>query len=582
MIVISGVGIISAVGNNLEEFRDALYEGKSGIRSVKYLATTHRDALLGEVQLSNTELAGRLGISWSPELSRTVLLGSLALREAIQHAALTPNDLRVTALVSGTTVANMDCVERVYDGKTSSHIYGNCGKTTEEMAALVGDFAFLTTCSTACSSAANAFVLGANLIRGGVYERVVVGGSECLSLFHFNGFRSLQILDSLPCRPFDATRAGLNLGEGAAFFVLEEEAVALARGVKPLAILAGWSNTTDAFHQTASSENGEGAYLAMQNALRKANLSPQQIDYINAHGTGTRNNDASESTAIRRVFGERIPPTSSTKSMTGHTTSAAGAIEMVVSLLALRDQFLPKNLNFEEAADDTIVPITTTLFDVPLHHVLCNSFGFGGNDTSLILSEYVKAGLTDKSILKRPVFLKTVVKFSDLTSDELPKLSPLVTRRLSGMLRRGLLTSLVVLKRVGIEHPDAIIVGTADGCVVETANFLEILHTDGEGCLSPTHFIQSTYNTLSSLISIHTKTHGYNSTYSQGKDSLKSALLDAMLQLQLGDIRNAIVGLHDEANETAYVFFLDVDPTDAIATIMNVKDLDNICGDYSY
>ena len=582
MIVVSGAGIISAIGNNLEEFREALCQAKSGIRAVKYLDTTHREVLVGEVQLSNIELADRLGVVLRADLSRTVLLGAIALREAVQHAQLSKNDIQRTALVSGTTVANMDCIERSYDGNNPPQIYGDCGRTTEEIAALVGQFAFLTTCSTACSSAANAFILGANLIRSGAYTRVVVGGSECLSRFHFNGFRSLQIMDARPCRPFDAKRAGLNLGEGAAFFVLEREDVALKRDIEPLALLSGWGNTADAFHQTASSENGEGAYLAMQKALSMSGLTPQQIDYVNAHGTGTINNDASESAALRRVFGEGIPPVSSTKSMTGHTTSVAGAVEMAVCLLALRNHFLPKSLNFENAAEDTIVPITKTKFDVPLHHVLCNSFGFGGNDTALILSEYKRAPRSTEEITKRPVFLKTVVRYADIAPEELPKLSPLVTRRLSGLLRRGLLPSLVALKRVGIEHPDAIIIGTADGCVVETAHFLHSLYTDGEGCLSPTHFIQSTYNTLSSLISIHTKTHGYNSTYSHGKDSLKSALLDAMLQLQFGDINNALVGLHDEINETAVVYFLDANATNALTTIANIEDLDRICGDSSY
>lgn len=581
MIVVSGVGIISAIGNNLEEFRQALYEGRSGIRRVKYLDTTHREALVGEVQLSNAELASLLQIPLRTDLSRTVLLGAIALREAVQKAKLTKDELRTTALVSGTTVANMDCIERSYDGNNPPQIYGDCGRTTEEIAALVGSFAFLSTCSTACSSAANAFILGANLIRSGEYTRVIVGGSECLSRFHFNGFRSLQILDSAPCRPFDSTRAGLNLGEGAAYFVLEREDVVLARGAEPLAILSGWGNTADAFHQTASSENGEGAYLAMEKALSRSGLIPEQIGYVNAHGTGTINNDASESVALKRVFGEVLPPVSSTKSMTGHTTSVAGAVEMVVSLLALRNNFLPKNLNFEKAGTDTIVPITQTKFDVPLHHVLCNSFGFGGNDTTLILSEYTKSDNTISWPAKRPVFLKAVIRYADIPTEELPKLPPLVTRRLSGVLRRGLLTSLVTLKQVGVEHPDAIIIGTADGCVVETANFLHALHTVGEGCLSPTNFIQSTYNTLSSLISIHTKTHGYNSTYSHGKDSLKSALLDAMLQLQFGDINNALVGLHDEANEMALVCFLDAEAANAIATITNVEDLDRICGDYS-
>ena len=233
---------------------------------------------------------------------------------------------------------------------------------------------------------ANAIVMGANLLRSRMTDVAVVGGSECISRFHLNGFNSLMILDPNQCRPFDADRAGLNLGEGAAYLVLETEDHARQRGAQPLARLAGYGNACDAFHQTASSDNGEGAFLAMQKALGMAGLQPSDIDYVNAHGTGTPNNDASESQAIKRLFSNTLPPISSTKGMTGHTTSASGSIETVICLLALQHAFLPANYGFTTPMPDGITPVAHVKTGRELRHVMCNSFGFGGNDTSLILS----------------------------------------------------------------------------------------------------------------------------------------------------------------------------------------------------
>lgn len=230
-------------------------------------------------------------------------------------------------------------------------------------------------------------MFGANLLRTGQYERVVVGGSESLSNYHLNGFNSLMILDRETCRPFDASRAGLNLGEGAAYLVLETLESARQRGAEPLARFSGFGNACDAFHQTASSENGEGAFLAMQKALRMAGLQPSDIDYVNAHGTGTPNNDASESAALRRVFTESVPPVSSTKAFTGHTTSASGSIEAVFCLLALQHSFVPLQLNWHTPDAACVTPCTAVL-NKPLRHILSNAFGFGGNDSSIIISRY--------------------------------------------------------------------------------------------------------------------------------------------------------------------------------------------------
>ena len=368
---------MSALGVGKADNLAALRAGTSGVGALRYLETQLRDFPVGEVLYSNEELA-RMGGDVPASWPRTSLMSAVALKEALSQAGLRGG--REMLLVGGTTVGGMDLTEKQFPHYAPSH---GCGESTDLPAQALG-FDGATTLSTACSSAANAFIYGANLLRSGRCTRVVVGGSESLSSYHLNGFHSLMILDSEPCRPFDASRAGLNLGEGAAYLVLETAASARERGAKPLARLSGFGNACDAFHQTASSEDGEGAFLAMRKALSMAGLSPEDIGYVNAHGTGTPNNDASESAALRRIFGEALPPVSSTKPYTGHTTSASGSIEAVFCLLALSEGFLPGQLNWHTPDPACITPCGPLQRKVD--HILCNAFGFGGNDSSLVLS----------------------------------------------------------------------------------------------------------------------------------------------------------------------------------------------------
>lgn len=396
-IFITGSGAVSALGLDRRQLLAGLLAGRSGIAPVLWLQTADRSFLVGEVPMDDAGMKSLLGFSPDTVISRTSLMGILALKEALAAAGLDSGldsgALRTMPLVSGTTVGGMDCSERYYrDFLSERHDYDaylaihDCGASTDAIAAYFGGSAFSTTLSTACSSAANAVILGANLIKAGRFDRVAVGGSESLSDFHLNGFHSLMIVDREPCRPFDKTRAGLNLGEGAAFLILESEASAVRRGVRPLAELAGYGNACDAFHQTASSAEGEGPFLAMRQALEMAGIPADSVDYINAHGTGTPNNDASESAAIRRLFGADCPPVSSTKGFTGHTTSASGSIESVICLLAMQHGVIPANLNWKEADEACIRPVAALREGVRMDHVLCNSFGFGGNDSALLFS----------------------------------------------------------------------------------------------------------------------------------------------------------------------------------------------------
>lgn len=410
-LVITGAGVVSAIGCGKSASLDALRSCRSGIGPVTYLQGGPEGLPAGEVPLSNEEMAALAGITLDQEWPRTSLMSVLALQEALEQAGITysgrktfpsakknadapgnvslPENKSALSLceipvIGGTTVGGMDLTEKIYPRVSPLH---GCGASTDIAVEFLGGCREATTVSTACSSATNAIIFGANLLRSGKCECVVCGGSESLSAYHFHGFNSLMILDKEPCRPFDASRAGLNLGEGAAYLVLETEESALRRGVKPIAVLSGWGNACDAFHQTASSPEGEGAFLAMQKALVMAGLEPSAIDYVNAHGTGTPNNDASESAAIRRIFGSAVPPVSSTKPFTGHTTSASGSIKAVFCLLAMQHGFVPRQLNWSTPDPECVVPQVEPL-DKSLRHIVCNAFGFGGNDSSIILSAY--------------------------------------------------------------------------------------------------------------------------------------------------------------------------------------------------
>ena len=560
-IAITGEGIVSAIGLNKQEVLESLQEGRSGIGEMKYLQSVHHELPVGEVDLSNEQMKEMLGIPAGQTMSRTSLMGMLAIDQALKEAHVDLENLRARkteekplhiVLVSGTTVGGMDITELCFDHlEEQANIeilkHHDCGNSTQLMADHFGIFDEATTLSTACSSAANAIMLGARLLKAGKADLVVAGGTEALSRFHLNGFNSLMILDHEPCRPFDATRAGLNLGEGAAFVVLEPEEKAQQREVTPHAYLTGYGNACDAFHQTASSENGEGAYLAMTEALEMAHLSATDIQYVNAHGTGTPNNDQSESISLKRVFGDKMPLISSTKSFTGHTTSASGSIETIICILAMQHHFVPANLGWKNPMENGIIP-SMGVQNIELENVLCNSFGFGGNDSSLLISLHPK-GLTSEPL--RNVGIKVLAKVEISSEDQLADIrkyvKPLEARRMGKIMKSSLLSSLEALEQAGIAIPDAIITGTPYGCLENSERLLEQIKEDGEGMLKPTYFMQSTHNTIGSNVAIKTHCHGYNVTYTQGRHSLEWAIRDAELLLRSGKVKNVLVGCHDES-----------------------------------
>lgn len=394
-IAITGMGIISSIGNNVEENLQSLQSGKHGISDIELFETRHAGSIkTGEIKLSNAALAEKLHLKDVKNATRTALLGMIAAKEAIESAGITDINEYKTGLISSTSVGGMDMTEKYFysyedfpeqQKYIDSHDAGNSSLLIADYLGLKG---MVSTISTACSSAANAIMMGAKLIKNGVLDRVIVGGTDALSKFTLNGFNTLMILTDSYNTPFDNDRKGLNLGEAAAFIVLESDEVVKKTNKKILGYLSGYGNANDAHHQTASSENGQGAFLAMEKALKVSGLDKEQIDYINVHGTATPNNDLSEGIAMIRIFGEnKVPDFSSTKAFTGHTLAAAAGIEAVYSLLALQNNIIFPNLNFKtKMAEFNLTPVTE-LREKNISHVLSNSFGFGGNCSTLIFSK---------------------------------------------------------------------------------------------------------------------------------------------------------------------------------------------------
>jgi len=395
-VFVTGIGVISALGFDIDETASALQKSKSGIGRISLFDTVYKEEIpVAEVKASNNELAERAQVKQDGLFSRTSLLGLIAARQALSQAQVRDFTGSRTGLISATTTGGMDRSERFFKeylkndrrGRLRDIVTHDCGNSTEIIARQTGIKDYVTTISTACSSSANAILLGARLVKNGMLDRVLAGGVDALTLFTLNGFNSLMILDRNGCKPFDEERNGLTLGEGAGFLMIESERLVKKQGKTILGEVKGYGNACDAHHQTASSPEGNGAYLSMEKALITAGLKPAMIDYINAHGTGTKNNDLSEGIAIKRLFQDSVPAFSSTKAYTGHTLGAAGAIEAVFCIMALQHQWLYPNLNFRQTMKELgFSPVASFQHHVPVRYIMSNSFGFGGNNTSIIFS----------------------------------------------------------------------------------------------------------------------------------------------------------------------------------------------------
>ena len=378
-IAIAGCGVVCAVGNGVAALREALRTNTSHLRpNERFTGSRFQSNIVGAAPIDST--------SDNPAHQLT----SIALREAAAqfrtpHSALHISPARL-GLVLSTTKANIEALERLSDGRPCSdtarrHLQADL--LAADLATEFGALGPVQNISNACVSGLVALMQGAKLIQRGAADAVLVVGVDHLSAFVVAGFTALKAIDPEGCRPFDQNRRGLSPGEAGAAVMLVRADLAPQNSIT----LTGWGSSNDANHMTGPSRDGAGLAQAIRAALHIAKLQPQQIDYVNVHGTGTPYNDAMESAALRTVFGESIPPISGIKGMLGHTLGAAGVVETIACVLAMQEQFLPGTPRLNTIAEG----LPQSLVKEPrpatqLKHILKLNTGFGGVNGALILS----------------------------------------------------------------------------------------------------------------------------------------------------------------------------------------------------
>lgn len=609
--IVTGVGIICAAGCGLEEVGAALGEGRSGLgpltlfRSIRF-----GRALVGQVRADVDRLAGPL------RGSRSDKLAWIAAREALDKSGLRSHvgkqvDPGRIGVVMGATVGGMTASEEVVrrlvvDKKFrgGSLRFHECACSTEACARAAGATGPCITLSTACSASALAIAAGAELIAGGEADVVLAGGSDALCRLTLNGFGSLLLVDPAGCRPFDAGRAGIALGEGAVVLVLESEESARARGAAAVARLSGWGSSCDAFHATAPPPDGHGAVTAMRRALQSAGLEPREIDCIAAHGTATKDNDIVEARALKQVFGEQPPPFTSTKGFFGHTLAASGAVQAAVCVDSLMRQRIPPNLGFRNMDPEIGLAPEQECRPARIDHMMSNSFGFGGSNVVLVFSRpdvdrkaagpvharapgiasaasssagarfaIVGAGIVSPAGTGLAALFESCRRGAVAPcAREMPPLLPQGTvpgyacgafgaetaiaagrrRKLARLqqmalvaARQGVPTAVVA----GLA-PDRVCVsiGTGLGMLNEASSFVENMIVHDEKTPLPLCFTNSVHNALASQVALEFGLRGMNSTATQRDVTFEAALWHGMREMHAGNADLAIVGAADELN----------------------------------
>jgi len=383
-VVVTGLGAVSPFGAGVKAFWEGITSGACAIRPITLIETEgFRSRIAAEVP-------GPIG--GSARRARADRLALTAAREALDGARLAGAERRDAALMIGAVGGGMLEVESWYWARwRGAHAHPDAVRATlptshaDVLAWRLGVEGPRETVVAACSSGAASIAMAAELIADGVVTRALAGGADSLTRICYMGFNALRLLDPEPCRPFDRQRRGMSLGEGAAFLVLEDADSARARGATVYAELAGHAMTTDAFHVTSPHPEGHGMIRAMREALEAAGAAPAEVAYVNAHGTGTAQNDRIEAHALRAVFGDGGVLVSSTKSMIGHTMAAAGSLEALATVLAMTHDVVPPTVHL--TSPDPDVPfdcVPDVAREASLPAAMSNSFGFGGQNVTLL------------------------------------------------------------------------------------------------------------------------------------------------------------------------------------------------------
>jgi 3-oxoacyl-(acyl-carrier-protein) synthase len=531
------MGIISSLGQGIGPHVDCLKRNCSGIRPIKRFIPSPGNVFpAGEI--SNFEQ--------TLNLPRTHEFALLAAQEALSGTRGVPD-----AIILGTTTGGIPLTEELLkkgERDADQYKYHSTSSVAEFLAGVLRCRGLALTVTTACSSGAVAIKLAYELLSSGKATCVLAGGVDALCRLTYYGFHSLQLIDPSGARPLDRDRNGMTVGEGAAMLLLE---AGESSPDTAIAELLGGGLSCDAYHPTAPDPEGKGALAAMKEAIENAGISPAEIEYINLHGTGTKDNDLAEAKAIHSLFGRNIPPLSSVKGATGHSLGASGAIESIICAAAIREGVIPANtgcINPDPALN--LRPVLTPL-EQKVGAVLSNSFGFGGNNACLVLAEprakyqrRKQAGSFEIEVLGNACTTgagdmeQTLKNLNDgrICSGTLPfaKLSNRLPAREVRRLKRlprlalGLAMEACQTSRLS-QTPSAIFFGTSWGPLSETYDFLTKLYESNEQFTSPAEFVGSVHNAPAAQVAMMLKATGPNITTTGGDYSFEQALLAASL-----------------------------------------------------
>lgn len=374
--VITGIGLINALGNSFEDVCQSLKNNKCGLES-QFIDSIINEKYIGKV---NCNLEKYVGMDKTEKMSRKAITD--ALKDS--HVNMDNMDTSRVSLSYATTILGTDqIIEFVRRGSSDFNLIGNTRNYMREIAKDFQINGFVYNSSTACSASTNSVGIALDLIKNNKADLVIAGGSDHITNFSIYGFHSLKSLSSHICKPFDKDRDGINIGEGSAFFIIEDYDFALARNAKIYGEILGYGLANDAYHITSPDPNGVGAKIAMNMAIEEAQVSNDDIEYINAHGTGTKANDIMEIKAINAVFGKKCT-ISSTKSRTGHCLGAAGAIELALSIIGVSNSALPTTYNSKCNIEDFEM-VCEVNRDIKTRCFISNSFAFAGNASAIIV-----------------------------------------------------------------------------------------------------------------------------------------------------------------------------------------------------
>jgi len=544
------MGIISPVGRGVDETLAAIRDGKIGIC----------DLDLFPVMIEEPPPVGEIKFDPSGEtVPRTHQLAKIAALEAMAGCSEKPD-----AIVLGVTTGGMPLTEELLKDKVTDpqrYEYHGTGTVAEYLAKEFSCEGTVITISTACSSGTAAMKIGMELLRCGKARRVLAGGVDALCRLTYHGFGSLQVVDPRGTHPLDQDRMGMTVSEGSGMVLLE------ASDTPPhgaVAELKGAALSCDAYHPASPHPEGRGAYSAMDSALADAGIKPSDIDYINLHGTGTRDNDLAESKAIHTLFKDSMPMLSSIKGAFGHSLAAAGAIEAVVSAICINNNIVPPNYSCDTPDPELKLDPVRELRQCDVNNILSNSFGFGGNNSSLVMGS-INSTASSK-VMREPVSF-TVLGSSCLTGagdaeatlESLSKgtcvpgvlekaeisknLKPRSVRRLKRLPRLVLSLAVSAFDNSDEEEgPESIYFGTGWGPLSETNDFLEKLFETGELLSSPTDFVGSVHNAPAAQLALHFSSKGPNLTTTGGDVSFEQSLITAGLLSKENDQPLFVIG----------------------------------------